>query len=237
MSFRMLTALAAALAAAGCSGTTEASTPPLGQRLVAAAGNGQEATPGLELPQPLVVRVTSASAGVASVVVSWRVTSGAGEFLSSATIRTDDRGEARVRFLPTAHRSIVTATIEGSSAAAVQFETVPHALARFAEIPAGQRYTFFADGTFLLQFPSGQGYPGTFRNEGETLALTFSDVGPGREATATRRGDTLLISYNEIMRLADFTDAVLVLEEGDPELARGPGAGAARMVVRLAANW
>ena len=72
------------------------------------------------------------------------------------------------------------------------------------------RFVFFDDGTFQLQFSSQRfGWstvPGRYSTTESIISLAFTDNGPAGkwEATASVSGDTLTVSYNQLMRLDDF---------------------------------
>lgn len=81
------------------------------------SGNDQQGTPGLPLPQQLVVRLTRAGGMPATnVPVSWAITGGGGT-LNSATSRTDQAGVARVSLTlgPQAGTTTVEARAAGAS--------------------------------------------------------------------------------------------------------------------------
>lgn len=230
MPVRRFTVLIAALAAAGCSSPTESSPAPAIQYLVVAGGDAQEATPSQELPLPFLVRVSNTSGGMAGVEVTWRILSGTGEFLSPATVRTDALGEASVRFRPDTHRVTVVATIEGMNVSPAQFQTFPRSQAVYAELGSVtgcgnlcQRYTFYVDGTFRLEYANGASYPGTFTREGSELSLNFPESGLRPGATGIIEGDSLLVTYGLAMQLSDFANTQLTLQNGNPDLSSRPG--------------
>lgn len=81
-----------------------------------------------------------------------------------------------------------------------------------------QRFVLFGDGTFSLQFAHrGQGstdqnsfaYPGVFSRADSVLRFDFKNTVPWT-ATAVLRHDSLVVEFNDYMRLSDFEDGVYV---------------------------
>jgi hypothetical protein len=78
------------------------------------------------------------------------------------------------------------------------------------------RYVLYADGTFVLQFSSvGSGlgeYRGRYARADARVTFDWdgwSTAGPWG-ATGTLRGDTLRVTYNDVMHWSDFIDGVYV---------------------------
>lgn len=225
MSLRSLRIPVAVIVVAGptlaCGDSDVPTSPaPAVRFLSAVRGDNQESVPGLELGNPLVVRVTDPTGSAAGVRVTWRVESGAGEFRHSVITTTDASGESWVHFTPTTHRVAVSAAIDGTAGAVVLFRTVPRTTAVFTSLtpsscPAGagcEDYVFYADTTFTLRSP-GFAFPGTFSRQDSVIQLRFSATG-GWQATATLRGDSLAVKYNAHMSLSDFEDRVFVRKAG-----------------------
>ncbi|HKG90700.1 MAG TPA: Ig-like domain-containing protein [Gemmatimonadaceae bacterium] len=87
------------LAAGGCAAdrvTTSAQAGDAGSvRLEIVSGNGQQAPPGAELPQPLVVRaLNAAGTPIANQIINFRVTAGGGSVFAG-TAKTNSNGYAR----------------------------------------------------------------------------------------------------------------------------------------------
>ena len=82
---------------AGCGGDTtepESQEPePQEPVLASVSGNGQSATVGQSVSDPLVVRITRAGSGVAGMTVSWTVTGGGGS-VDPTSSSTDNAGMA-----------------------------------------------------------------------------------------------------------------------------------------------
>lgn len=84
-----------ALVAAACDSST---APPVPAGIDVASGDAQTAAVGMELPQPLVVRVLDEAGNpVRGQVVEFRVTAGGGS-VSTGSAQTDRNGEARARW-------------------------------------------------------------------------------------------------------------------------------------------
>jgi hypothetical protein len=84
------------------------------------------------------------------------------------------------------------------------------------------RLVLYRDGTFGLQFSSARfgpfEYGGSYVRSGASITFGWagwSTAGPWG-ATATVRGDTLRVEYNDIMRLTDFVDGDYVRVAGTP---------------------
>lgn len=80
------------------------------------------------------------------------------------------------------------------------------------------RFVFYEDSTFELQFASQKDpffqYTGRFTREDSLITFDWdgsSTAGPWG-ATATLRGDSLMVAYNEIMQWSGFIDGVYVRE-------------------------
>jgi hypothetical protein len=78
------------------------------------------------------------------------------------------------------------------------------------------RYVFEENGTFVLEFYEGAikrfGYTGRYTHADSLITFdwdSWSVAGPWR-ATATLRGDNLVVRYNTIMMLTDFVDGTYV---------------------------
>jgi hypothetical protein len=154
--------LAGVVAGAACGGDD----PGDGERprFAAAAGDGQHGVAGTTLPIPYSVLVTDdAGQPVGGAIVRWTL-QGGGE-LSAASTPTDAAGRASV--LHTLGATIgpqeVTATLEGSGAAAVSFNTAavaPAPAVRVGEVPIPANYgihdTFVRDGlAFVCAWNTG----------------------------------------------------------------------------------
>lgn len=88
------------------------------------SGDGQTATPGATLPQPLRVIVTQGGVGVADVTVTWTTTDGG--TLTPTTSVTDATGatQATWRLGPTGGGQQANATINSSSTGSVTFSAI-----------------------------------------------------------------------------------------------------------------
>ena len=129
-----------------------------------------------------------------------------------------------------------------AAALAVRFRTTPDLPAppdTFPPVPAGartydrtaphtypagavSRYVLHEDSTFALQYlkvPHGLGeYTGRMLPDGAGFLLRF-DANAGQwQATATLRGDSLVVAYNMDMALSDFEDGVYRLAPHEPWL-------------------
>ena len=111
---------------AGCSGDTltlPGSTTPTD--VLAVSGNGQEAEPGAQLPDPLVVQVVdSGGRPIGGAEVAFALDGATDGTLSPATVRTDSEGLAQteVRLGTTAGtQSIEARATEGVAGAAFTF--------------------------------------------------------------------------------------------------------------------
>jgi hypothetical protein len=180
-------------------------------------GDNQESVPGEELASPLRVRVSHPTSSAAGIRVTWRVESGSGAFRHSAVTVTDAAGEAWVHFTPATHRVAVSAAIDGAAGSVVLFRTVPRPLGVYFRIPppsgcgggpSCEEYTLFPDDTFVLRYPQGFAYEGTFSRLDSVLSLSFRE--PTWRATATLRGDSLVVVYNANASLSDFENGTFV---------------------------
>ena len=81
------------------------------------------------------------------------------------------------------------------------------------------RFVLYENGAFVLQYPTigegGYGYRGGYQDANGVIMFMFEfngrRVGDPWDATGTLKGDSLAVQYDEIMRHADFEDAVYVL--------------------------
>jgi hypothetical protein len=223
-----IAAILCGVAVAGCAAETGAATsptyPPPAQRLDRISGDLQEGTPGIMLANQLVVRLTNPSGAVAGVPVTWRVLTGAGVFLPSASTITDANGEAQVSFTPETHRTTVIATINMAAVTPVEFRTIPRG-ASYSRVSAPatcygscERFVLYVDGTFALRYSHVE-FLGTFTRQDSILALAFS-ADAGWVATGILRSDTLFVTYNTRMSLSDFEDALFLRTPGMTSAAR-----------------
>lgn len=87
-----------------------------------------------------------------------------------------------------------------------------------SEYTKRSRFDLYDNGAFVLEFPicSCPGaYRGTYKNANGILTFEWegwSVAGPW-SASGTLRGDTLTVTYNTVMQLSDFEDAVYRLIE------------------------
>jgi hypothetical protein len=78
------------------------------------------------------------------------------------------------------------------------------------------RFVFFEDSTFSLQFTSARNpffeYTGRFNRADSVIALGWYEVGLAGpwEAIGRLAGDTMRVSYNDVMHFSDFLDGVYV---------------------------
>ncbi len=70
---------------------------------------------------------------------------------------------------------------------------------------AASRYVLNDDGTFAVQFPSGE-YRGRYIESEGRLTFAFNDWKDG-SATGAFTGDTLAVSYNLYLSMTDFENA------------------------------
>jgi len=81
------------------------------------------------------------------------------------------------------------------------------------------RFVLYDKGAFVLQYLSigkgGYGYRGQYQDAIGVIMVLFEfhgrRVGDAWDATGTLKGDSLTVQYDEIMKHADFEDAVYVL--------------------------
>lgn len=214
-------AVAGGFAACGPAGDPPTSAPPPAPpALSLVSGGHQEGIVGTELESPLVVRVVDTKGGVAGVLVTWWVESGAGVIHPSTITETDQTGMARVRFTPATHRATVGAVISGAELSPVRFYTVPAPTAVYARFspstfctagPECEKYFFYPDNSFALRYARGFEYNGTFMRQDSIITLTFRDFSL---ATGTLRNDSLIVTYDARMSLSDFEDGGFWLEQG-----------------------
>lgn len=211
--------VAMAVLAVACGGPDDspAAPAPAIPSLSLVGGDNQESVPGEELASPLVVRVSHPTSSAAGVRVTWRVESGGGAFRHSAITVTNAAGESWVHFTPATHRVAVSAAIDGLAGSVVLFRTIPRPLGVYFRIsppsvcaagPSCEEYTLFPDDTFVLRYSRGFTYEGTFSRLDSMLSLSFRE--PAWRATATLRGDSLVVAYNANASLSDFEDGTFV---------------------------
>jgi len=77
------------------------------------------------------------------------------------------------------------------------------------------RYVFFADSSFQLQFASYRfgifQYAGRYSRTESVVTFTWEGSGGSWETSATLRGDTLDVRYNETMIHSDFVEGRYIL--------------------------
>jgi hypothetical protein len=219
----------AALAAVACresEGPPTAPVPARSGQLSLVSGDNQEGVPGNELANPFTVKVADQLGAVGGVRVNWKVESGEGQLLPSATTWTDGSGLTQVRFIPGTHRAIVSAAVDGASGSSVRFQTVPRTVAVYTRVPPPsgcplgdcERFVFYADSTFALQYPQGLAYQGSYRfsyrfQNSVGLSLTFAQFG---YASAVLWGDSLLVEYPDNMSLIGFEGVYRLDDRGPP---------------------
>ncbi|HEY0023864.1 MAG TPA: Ig-like domain-containing protein [Longimicrobium sp.] len=133
MAARRILLLAAALLAA-CGDSTGSSAPAT---VAIVSGSGQAGTVAQAVPNPLVVRVTTAGGdAVQGVAVQWAVSSGEGS-LSAASTMTGADGLAQVQWTlgPRAEAQTVTATVQGLAPAVFTVTPAPGPFARVTLSP------------------------------------------------------------------------------------------------------
>lgn len=101
---------------AGCGGS-DLVRPPGPFTLTVSAGDGQSGTVGTALATPLSVLVTSAGGPAAGVTVRWTVTSGGGSVPATSETGTGGITAAVYTLGTTSGPKVVTATVDGASAA------------------------------------------------------------------------------------------------------------------------
>ena len=102
---------------------TATAVPGTASRLLLVSGNNQSASPGQELPNPLVVRLVDEEGnGVPDRAVTWLVGIGGGG-VSSTTSTTNGDGEAQIRWTlgPTTGRNTLKAVVSGVDQGVVDF--------------------------------------------------------------------------------------------------------------------
>lgn len=207
---------------------------PVPDAIASVSEDRQVAEAGVPLSEPLVIRVTDTQGdGVGRVEVSWKVTAGAGTFLQTSDpfssnarhTRTDPDGIAQVHYTPwSLGKSSVVAEVPGLRGSPVTF-TID--AGRPAWVPLDgdvtiyerlgtdfyglhSRYILHEAGRFGLQYWSGHTYPGSYdRIDEEGITLRFDDDSRW-DATASVRGDTLLVEYNLVMDLSGFDGGVYI---------------------------
>jgi hypothetical protein len=82
-------------------------------------------------------------------------------------------------------------------------------------IPGTQRYVFYDDGTFGLQYVRPDvgffEYGGGYSRPDSVISFLFDANGGDWTATGTVRGDSLFVKHNLDMLMSDFEDGVYVL--------------------------
>ena len=73
----------------------------------------------------------------------------------------------------------------------------------------GSRYVLYRDGTFVLEYPNGQ-YRGTYTETAGRITFEWEgwSVAGAWGASGVLTDDSLSVSYNMIMILSDFEDAL-----------------------------
>ena len=205
----------------GAEGSPVAPEPELLISLV--SGDDQVAIPGEVLPSPLVVQVSNVwGDAVAGVRVTWSVTSGFGAFGTSGVTVTGADGRAMASFTPSTARVDLRAAIEGHAGSNVLFRVRPRLAAVYDRLSplntcsqaVCELLVFYADHSFGLRYGSGGEFPGTYSRNGSLIALVFKEE--RWQATATVRGDSLIVKYNDLASLSDFEDGTFRLTQGEP---------------------
>ncbi|HEX6252473.1 MAG TPA: hypothetical protein VFZ56_13705 [Gemmatimonadaceae bacterium] len=84
-----------------------------------------------------------------------------------------------------------------------------------SDIPGTQRYVFYDDASFGLQYERPDWgffeYRGRYGRNGEGVSFSFDANNGAWTATGTFRGDSLIVKYNDMMLWDDFEDGVYVL--------------------------
>ncbi|MES2524777.1 MAG: hypothetical protein V4617_18920 [Gemmatimonadota bacterium] len=173
-------------------GATDPESPaPIASTAVIAGGDFQETRLGLALPVPLAMRVLDTKGrGMQGVRVDWRMESGAGHFLttaseaqpSSAVSFSDRDGLARVRLRPTATGTGTVVAFASGIASSLTFTlrtfAVPVLRLRFGPmwdcVPSGD-----PSGFWVVAGPLGLSVA-----VGETVELQY---GPGMPAVCSAR--------------------------------------------------
>jgi plastocyanin len=116
--YASLSALAFAAACGG--GTTEPEPNPV---MAAVSGDGQTADVGMELADPLVVRITQDGAALSGRTVTWSVTAGGGS-VDPTSSTTDASGNASTMWTlgPSAGANTVQASSSGVTGSPVTFQ-------------------------------------------------------------------------------------------------------------------
>jgi hypothetical protein len=79
--------------------------------------------------------------------------------------------------------------------------------------PACEFLVFYADRKFGVRYGEEWEYPGTYSRNGSLIDLAFKEE--SWRATATIRGDSLIVTYNANASLSDFEDGTFRLAQGD----------------------
>ena len=178
--------------------------PPITEldQLLYVSGDGQDGIPGVELPQPLVVRVARGQHPVAAARVRFEIESGSGSLvgvapLSLIDVDTDSEGLVSCRWI-----------LDADPKANARYQRLRATLLDAAGQPLdGQRITFCASATLSLQYVSGDGQE---TQSGQQLAHPLEvRVQNGQSAVAnvlvrfTPQGGGQLIGVNPIVTGAD----------------------------------
>jgi predicted component of type VI protein secretion system len=179
-------ALALSVALLACSGGSGPVAPQPPVAIAITSGNNQEGNANEELADPLVVRVMDAQGnGVASVAVSWSVTSGEGALPSSTVTNAD--GFTQVRLIPTRlGTSTVTASVIGLQGSPVTFtaEATAQTIVLFQSlspfipirptdvtVPVGTRVEWLSSGPYSIRSistpPGGESFASGDLNSSE----------------------------------------------------------------------
>ena len=86
----------------------------------------------------------------------------------------------------------------------------------FYESTLTTRYVLYSDGTFVLQyqspsiFVSSFEYRGRYREAEGRITFDFDWNGQQQGATAVFSGDSMIVTYNEMMSMSDFENGVYI---------------------------
>jgi len=182
------------LAAVACDGSSPAETDPsnLPTQLVVVSGDDQAGPPGMELPQPLTVRVLDeANQPVANQLVNFVVTDGGGSLFAGASL-TDANGIARDRWtlgpVMGALQEVQARAVDNQTGAPLLFGTfsavtVPGSpdsiLALTTWGPASPGETLWPDAAVLVLDQGGHPVPGvtvSWAASGDGLAQPLESV-------------------------------------------------------------